>query len=286
MLQEALRVLPQSMEDAEGRALQEADLGEQDLLPQPFVPVTLGEEPLHCTVLQLLSCPVLQEALRVLPQSMEDAEGRALQEADLGEQDLLPQPFVPVTLGEEPPHCTVLPQLSTPGMQDALLVTPQATVDAAGRSVQEGVRGVVLQAGVTTQRSPEHFPLAHFVPVTVGEEPLHDKPPHEGLGSLQVAVSVVPQAMEDAEGRALHPPFTGEQPPVTQLPPEHVCPAAHAVPVPVQVLVGPAPLHPIAEQVVVTPIRQLSEAVLGIAVPQATEEALAQSGAGYQEAAR
>ena len=73
---------------------------------------------------------------------------------------------------------------------------------------------------------------------------------------------------------------------VTQLPPEHVCPAAHAVPVPVQVLVGALLLHLIAEQLVVTPIRQLSEVVLGIEAPQATEEALAQDGAGYQEAAR
>ncbi len=63
------------MEDFEGR-IQEASLeGQIFSFVQSFVPVTLGEEPLHCTVLQLLSCPVLQEALRVLPQSMEDAEG-------------------------------------------------------------------------------------------------------------------------------------------------------------------------------------------------------------------
>ncbi len=50
------------MEDFEG-VLQEAGLEGQILFfVQSFVPVTLGGGPLHCTGLQLLSCPVLQEA--------------------------------------------------------------------------------------------------------------------------------------------------------------------------------------------------------------------------------
>ena len=371
MLQEALRVLPQAMEDAEGRALQEADLGGQDLLVQPFVPVTLGEEPLHCTVLPQLSTPGIQDALSVIPQLTADATGRSVQEGSLGvvlqvgpttqlppehvplahfvpvtldEEPLhctvLPQlstpgiqdalsvipqltadatgrsvqegslgvvlqvgpttqlppehvplaHFVPVTLDEEPLHCTVLPQLSTPGIQDALSVIPQLTADATGRSVQEGSLGVVLQVGPTTQLPPEHVPLAHFVPVTLDEEPLHCTVlPQLSTPGIQDALSVIPQLTADATGRSVQEGSLGvvlQVGPTTQLPPEHVCPAAHAVPVPVQVLVGALLLHLIAEQLVVTPIRQLSEVVLGIEAPQATEEALAQDGAGYQEAAR
>ncbi len=99
------------------------------------------------------------------------------------------------------------------------------------------------------------------------------------MSNVKVALSVVlPSVMVNVGGAVVQE--------VTHLPPEHVCPAVHAVPVPVQVLVGALPLQLIAEQSVSVPLRQLSEVVLGIAVPQATEEALAQDGAGYQEAAR
>ncbi len=110
------------------------------------------------------------------------------------------------------------------------------------------------------------------------EEPEQAEPPPEGAGLVQVRACVPALPSEVSEVQTQDP--QADQPPSTRVVGVTHCPEVlqtlppeHFVPVPEQVRVGAAPVHSTGEQVEVTPALQ-SAAVFGIAVPQATEEAL------------